>query len=195
MKKLILLLIIFYMTFTYNIYGSEPFTILKEKIDKVFNILNDPTYSDESIKDEQYKNLWDVVEDTFDFDSMSRLALGNNWRDFSSEQQNEFSKVFRKYMGNYYLDKIQSGFSDEQVEYVDEDLLSDKKAVIMTNIIRNGVKTSINYSMLRTGDLWKIYDVKIEGVSLLKNYRTQFRSILMKEKPEELIKILKEKIR
>jgi len=194
MKKLFLLLIIIYMTFTYNIYASEPFTILKEKIDKVISILNDPVYSDETKKDEQYEKLWNVVEDAFDFNSMSRLALGNNWRNFSSEQQNEFSKVFRKYMGNYYLDKIQSGFSDEKVEYVDEELLSDKKAVVMTNIIRNGVKTPINYSMLKTGDLWKIYDVKIEGVSLLKNYRTQFRSLLMKEKPEELIKMLKEKI-
>jgi phospholipid transport system substrate-binding protein len=194
MKRLILLIVIVIIPCMYNVYASEPFTILKYKIDKVFTILNDPIYSDETKKAEQHKNLWNIVEDAFDFKAISRLTIANNWQDFSSEQQDEFARVFGRFLGNNYLDKIQSGFSNEKVEYVGEDLLSDSKAVVMTNITRNGVKTPINYSMLKTGDLWKIYDVKIEGVSLLKNYRTQFKSILMKEKPEGLIGMLKEKI-
>ncbi len=193
MKKLVIFLMIFFITFMYSVYAVAPFTILKEKINKVFSILNDPTYSNENKKDEQHENLWLAIEDAFDFSVMSRLTLANNWKIFSPEQQNEFARVFGKFIGDSYIDKIQSGFSNEQVEYLGEDLLSGNKAVVMTNIIRDGVKTPVNYSMLKTGDVWKIYDVKIEGVSLLKNYQTQFRSILLKKKPEDLIGMLRDK--
>ena len=194
MKKLFSLYLTFIMVSVSYVHAEEPFTILKGEINQVFNILNDPVYSDETKKDEQHSKLWETIENAFDFKVMSRLTLANNWRSFSSEQQNEFSLVFGKFLGNTYLDKIQSGFSGEQVEYLGEDMLSGKKAVVMTNIIRNGVKTPINYSMLKTRDTWKIYDVKIEGVSLLKNYRTQFTSLLLKNKPAELIEMLKKKL-
>ena len=65
----------------------------------------------------------------------------------------------------------------------------------MTNLIRKGVKTPIYYSLQKLGTTWKIYDVKIEGVSLLKNYRTQFSEILLKDRPEGLITMLKEKLK
>ena len=194
MKKLFFLYIITILFSTSGSHAAEPFTILKGEIDQVFSILNDPVYSDESKKDEQHDKLWKLIENAFDFNAMSRLTLANNWKSFSLEQQDEFSRVFGRFLSNTYLDKIQSGFSGEQVEYVGEDTLSEKKAVVMTNVIRSGVKTPMNYSMLKTGSTWKIYDVKIEGVSLLKNYRTQFRSILLKDKPAELIEMLKEKI-
>lgn len=194
MNKLFLLFSITLLINAYNVHAAEPFIILKGEMEQVFSILNDPMYSNETKKDEQSDKLWKLIENAFDFNVMSRLTLANNWKSFSSEQQDEFARVFGKFLGNTYLDKIQSDFSDEQVEYVGEDILTDTKAVVMTNIIRNGIKTPINYSMLNTGTTWKIYDVKIEGVSLLKNYRTQFTSILLKEKPAELIEMLKNKI-
>ena len=195
MKKLFTFLIFTTLFALCDTYAEEPFTILKEKIDQVFNVLNDPAYSDETKKDEQREILWKTIENAFDFNVMSRLTLASNWKSFTAAQQDEFAGAFGRFLGNTYLDKIQSGFSGQQVEYVGEDILSDNKAVVMSNIIRNGVKTPMNYSMLNTGNTWKIYDVKIEGVSLLKNYRTQFSSILLKDKPEDLIEMLKEKIK
>lgn len=195
MKKLFVFVIFTILFAVCNTYAGEPFTILKGKIDHVFSVLNDPAYSDGTKKDEQREILWKTIENAFDFNVMSRLTLANNWKSFTAEQQDEFARVFGRFLGNTYLDKIQSGFSGQQVEYDGEDILSEKKAVVMTNIIRNGVKTPMDYSMLNTGNTWKIYDVKIEGVSLLKNYRTQFRSILLKDKPEDLIEMLKEKIK
>jgi len=126
---------------------------------------------------------------------MARLTLARNWQAFTPSQQEEFSGLFGQFLGNTYLDKIQSGFSDEQVEYTGEELLSVTKAVVMTNLIRKGVKTPIHYSLQKKGDSWRIYDVKIEGVSLLKNYRTQFSNILIREKPEGLIAMLKNKLK
>ena len=194
MKRIILLLLIALITCSHNAYSAEPFTTLKNEIDKVFSILSDPAYSDESKKAEEHEKLWKIVEDAFDFKIMARLTLANNWRSFSPEQQDEFVRVFGKFLGNTYLDKIQSGFSGEKVEYDGQEMLSGNRALVKTNITHEGVKTPVNYNMLKTGDSWKIYDVKIEGVSLLQNYRTQFSSILMRGKPEDLIEMLKKKI-
>jgi phospholipid transport system substrate-binding protein len=195
MKRLFLFLIFTILFTVCNANAGEPLKILKEKIDQVFVILNDPVYSNGTKKDEQRETLWKTIENAFDFNVMSRLTLANNWKSFTPEQKDEFASVFGRFLGDTYLDKIQSGFSGQQVEYAGEDIISDTKAVVMTNIIRNGVKTPMDYSMLNNGKTWKIYDVKIEGVSLLKNYRTQFRSILIRDKPAELIEMLKKKIK
>lgn len=196
MKKLIIIIFITLLaSFTYSAQASEPFNILKEKIDRVFSVLNDPAYSDAAKKTEQHDILWGIIDEAFDFKAMARLTLAKNWQAFTPEQQDEFARVFGQFLGNTYLDKIQSTFTDEHVEYTGEELLTDTKAVIMTNLIRKGVKTPIYYSLQNKDGLWKIYDVKIEGVSLLKNYRTQFSSLLLKEKPEGLITMLKEKLK
>ncbi|MBN2417992.1 MAG: ABC transporter substrate-binding protein [Deltaproteobacteria bacterium] len=195
MKNLFIFLTISILISFFDVHASEPFTILKGEIDQVFSILNDPVYSDATKKDEQNENLWKIIENAFDFNVMSRLTLANNWKSFSSDQKNEFARVFGRFLSNMYLEKIQSGYSGEQVEYLGEEILTDTKAVVMTHIIRNDVKTPVDYSMQHNKNSWKIYDVKIEGVSLLKNYRTQFASILLNKKPDELIEMLKDKIK
>lgn len=196
MKKAILILCFsILMGCIDSVNASEPFNILKEKIDGVFNVLNDKAYSDPAKKTEQHDILWGIIEEAFDFNGMARLTLARNWQAFTPEQKNEFAQLFGQFLGNTYLDKIQSVFSDEYVEYTGEEVLSDTKAVVMTNLVRKGVKTPIHYSLQKSGATWRIYDVKIEGVSLLKNYRTQFSEILLKEKPEGLITILREKLK
>ncbi|MFC1495370.1 phospholipid-binding protein MlaC [Thermodesulfobacteriota bacterium] len=196
MKKILFFLILTIMISGFcNAYASEPLTILKEEIDKVFSILNDPKYNDSSKKEQQHSDLWEVIDGIFDFNAISKLALANNWRDFSPEQQKDFAQVFGNFLGNNYLNKIQSGFSDQQVEFTGEEMIRKNRAVVMTNIIKNNIKTPVNYSMINQGNSWKIYDVKIEGVSLLKNYRTQFSSILLKDKPDKLINDLRNKLK
>jgi phospholipid transport system substrate-binding protein len=196
MKKVKFIICIFIvLACIVSIYASEPFDILKEKIDMVFSVLNDKVYSDPAKKTEQHDILWGIIQEAFDFNVMARLTLAKNWQAFTPEQQDEFSQLFGQFLGNTYLDKIQSTFSDEKVEYTGEEPLSDTKVVVMTSLIRKGVKTPIYYSLQKQGNTWKIYDVKIEGVSLLKNYRTQFSEILLKERPEGLIAILKEKLK
>lgn len=194
MKKLLLVLIFVLTAGLSNVYADEPLTVLKGEIDKVFNILNDETYKDESNKEEQHNRLWNIIKGIFDFKIMSRYTLARNWRDFTPEEQQEFAEVFGRFLGNNYLNKIQSGFSGQEVEYLGDEMVSDGKAVVKTNIIKNNVKTPVNYNMRLNNNTWKIYDVKIEGVSLLKNYRSQFGSILLKDKPGQLIESIKAKI-
>ncbi len=194
MKKLLIFILITLIAGICNVHADEPLTTLKGKIDKVFGILNEPAYAEGANKDEQHEKLWVIIEDAFDFAAMSQSALAYNWKSFSDDQKKEFASVFGRFLGNTYLDQIQSGFSGEQVEYEGEEIRRKDRAVVKTSIIRKGVKTPIDYSMLKNGDTWNIYDVKIEGVSLLKNYRTQFASLLLKKGPEDLISMLKEKL-
>lgn len=195
MKKTLFFLILTIMVGNFcNAQASEPLTILKGEIDKVFSILNDPKYDDNSMKEQQYNDLWEIIDGIFNFNAISRLTLANNWRTFSPQQQKDFAEVFGKFLGNNYLNKIQEGFSGQQVEFISEEMVRKNRAVVMTNIIKNDIKTPVDYSMINQDNNWKIYDIKIEGVSLLKNYRTQFRSILLKDKPEKLIDDLRNKL-
>jgi phospholipid transport system substrate-binding protein len=192
MKKIIPLILSLSLLFVTKAYGEEPLDVLKTAVDQVISILEDSTYKGKS--ELQHEALWNIMEKIFDFNMMSRRTLANNWKSFTPQEQKEFSGVFGRFLGDNYLNKIQSEFSGEKVEYLGQEMITGKKALVMTKILRKSVQTPIDYGMFLRNGKWKIYDVKIEGVSLLKNYRSQFIDILIKETPRQLIDRLKEKL-
>ena len=191
------LAILFLTLTTFEAAANSPTEVLKGPLDQAIDILKDPKYqdADPSLKIEQRDKIWAIVDDAFDFEEVSRRALARNWKSFSADQQKEFAAVFSKMLGNIYVDRIQSGFSDQKVEFTDE-ILHDSKplAIVKTSIVSNQNKIPVDYSLKKKGDQWRVYDVKVEGVSLIKNYRTQFNDILRKESPDQLIERLKAKV-
>ena len=176
---------------------ASPTDVLREPLDQAVMILKDPKYQtdDSGLKAEQRAKIWDIVGDAFDFTEVSRRALARNWKSFSAEEQKEFAAVFAQMLGNIYVERIQSGFADQQVEFADEILHASKPlAIVKTFIISDQNKIPVDYSLKKKDGRWRVYDVKVEGVSLIKNYRTQFNDILRKEKPAQLIDRLKEKV-
>ncbi len=176
---------------------ASPTDVLREPLDQAVMILKDPKYQtdDSGLKAEQRAKIWDIVGDAFDFTEVSRRALARNWKSFSAEEQKEFAAVFAQMLGNIYVERIQSGFADQQVEFADEILHASKPlAIVKTFIISDQNKIPVDYSLKKKDGRWRVYDVKVEGVSLIKNYRTQFNDILPKEKPAQLIDRLKEKV-
>ena len=176
---------------------ASPTATIKGPLDQAVSILKDPKYQsdDPSLKVEQRDRIWGIVEGAFDFSEVSRRALARNWKSFSAEEQKEFAEVFAKMLGNIYVERIQSGFADQKVEFADE-ILHDTKplAIVKTFIVTDQNKIPVDYSLKKKNDQWRVYDVKVEGVSLIKNYRTQFNDILRKEKPAQLIERLKAKV-
>jgi phospholipid transport system substrate-binding protein len=159
--------------------------------------LKDPQYQsdDPGLKAEQRDKIWDLVGSQFDFTEISRRALARNWKSFSAEEQKAFATVFAKMLGNIYVERIQSGFAGQKVEFADEIMHETKPlAIVKTFIVDDQTKIPVDYSLKKKNDQWRVYDVKVEGVSLVKNYRTQFNDILRKEKPAELIERLKSKV-
>jgi phospholipid transport system substrate-binding protein len=130
----------------------------------------------------------------FIFEAVARLSVGQYWDKFSEPQKAEFTKYFTKLLGNSYLKKIREGYTNESVKFLDQQIRGDNKAVVVTRIVREGGQIPVDYSMLKIGGAWRIYDVKIEGVSLVSNYRAQFNEVLVNRPPDDLIEKVKKKV-
>ena len=111
----------------------------------------------------------------------------------SPEQQKEFVELYRKLLEKVYMDRILT-YSGEKIEYVRESSLSENKSEVQTRIVTANKEIPIDYRLYNRDGTWKVYDVVIEGVSLVSNYRTQFESILAEKTPGDLIKLMREKV-
>jgi phospholipid transport system substrate-binding protein len=175
--------------------SMEPMVVIKAPIDTVIAILNDPQYEVAGTRSAQRDEIWKNIKSMFDFNEISRRAVARNWQDFNDAEKAAFTEVFSQFLGNTYIDKIQGEYHNEKIVYLGQDFYSDVYAEVKTNIVRESLEIPVNYRMMRDGDgNWKVYDVIVEGVSLVKNYRTQFASLLRKEKPAQLIERLDEKL-
>ena len=173
----------------------EPMATIKAPIDTVIAILNDPQYKVKGTKSAQRDEIWKNVKPMFNFDEIARRAVARNWSDFNDAEKAAFTDVFAQFLGNTYIDKVQGEYHNEQIVYLGQDFYSDIYAEVKTQIVRETLKIPVNYRMLKGGDgQWTVYDIIVEGVSLVKNYRTQFASILSKDKPAQLIQRLNEKL-
>jgi phospholipid transport system substrate-binding protein len=193
MRKWIFLCFILLLVRTLPAHGAQPMEAIKGPIDQVISILKDPKYKDASTKEAQREEIWSIINRVFDFTEMAKRTLARNWVQFTPAQRKEFSEVFARFLGNNYIDKIQGGYQDERVVYVGEERVTDDKAVVKTTILRESLEIPVAYSLILQDGAWRVYDVNIEGVSLVKNYRTQFSRALMRQSPDQLIETLKKK--
>ncbi len=171
--------------------AGTPKEALQNSVDQVIILLRDPAYRNEATRPEMRSRLIETIKGIFDATELSRRALAANWTKFSAEQQKRFTDAFLTLLQNTYLDRIEN-YSDEQVHYLDEKLLAANRAEVSTMVSGKGKEIPITYRMCNDGG-WKVYDVVIEGVSLVQNYRNQFAQILMNQPPDALIDILVKK--
>ncbi|MGE0084802.1 MAG: phospholipid-binding protein MlaC [Desulfococcaceae bacterium] len=196
MKKMMFtFLLIIAVCMTVPVYGAVPGPMdqVKVPIEKGIALLKDPQYTAADKKELQREKIWELVKEAFDFKLISMRSLARSWRDFNAKQQEEFIAEFTELLRNTYIDKIQGEFHNEEIVFLNQDMISEDKAVVKSKILRGKVEIPMDYSMHFHGGKWWIYDINIEGVSLVSNYRSQFKNILEKEKPDQLIQRLKEK--
>ena len=175
--------------------SMEPMATIKAPVDTVIVILNDPQYQVTGTKSAQRDEIWKVVKPMFDFDEIAKRAVARNWSDFNDAEKASFTDVFAQFLGNTYIDKIQGEYHNEQIVYLGQDFYSDTYAEVKTQIVRETLSIPVNYRLIKGAEgRWMVYDIIVEGVSLVKNYRTQFASILSKDKPAQLIQRLNEKL-
>ncbi len=195
MKKLVVVfgLLLMTISFAATAQAGEPLDRLKAGVQKVVDILADPMYKDKQDREQLLSDkLHDVFETFFDFKVLSMRSIGKQWTDFSAEQQNEFIVTFRELIEKTYLKKI-GKYNDETVEYQKE-LIEGNRAMIMAEIVTKTKKIPINFRMVKQDD-WMVYDISAEGVSLIKNYKTQFSKILTETDANGLIQRIKDKIK
>lgn len=170
---------------------EEPMKSFSLKVDKVIEILK--TQKDHKVdKETAKKEIWDIVNGIFDFKTISIRTVGRSWKDFSEQEQKDFVDAFSELLGTSYLNKIDK-YNNETMTYLSQEIIDGNKAVIKAAVVRQSGNVPMDYSLLKKDNNWLIYDVKVEGISLVKNYRTQFANFLAKKAPADLIKRLREK--
>ena len=174
------------------LWAGEPGKLLMETIDKGFAILKDPSLKGDEKTQERRQRLWKEISPIFNFEEMSKRALGQHWKSRTPEEKKEFVELFTNILKDAYIGKTDT-YSGEKVVIISE--RQDKKyATVQTKIITNKeTEVSVDYNMLNNPGGWTIYDVIIEGVSLVNNYRSQFNNILIKSSYKELIQKIKAK--
>lgn len=172
----------------------RPMETLKEPIDQIISILNDTSYKGTEKRDAQRDKIWQIARPVFNFDEISRRAIGKPWTSFSPDEKSRFSTVFSEFLGSTYIDKLQGEFSNERIDF-DKELVKGSKALVRTRLSRKNIEIPIDYRMHRVDGSWRIYDILVDnGVSLVKNYRVQFTSILKNQTPAQLIERLEKKL-
>lgn len=167
---------------------------LEISINRILDCIKNPDYLNPATRGPLRQQLEDEVLHIFDFSEFSARTVGARWRSFTPAQQKAFSDAFADLLMNTYISKI-DGYNGEQVSYTGE-VSDDKRCEVRTIItMKDGKKVPVAYRMLPKGDSWRIYDVLIEGISLVKNYRTQFQDILTTASPEQLSARISEKAR
>jgi phospholipid transport system substrate-binding protein len=175
-------------------FAATPQETIQTQVDRALEVLRDPALKAESAKAAKEKKIWAILDGIFDYTELSKRTLAQHWKQFSPEQQGEFTRLFGKLLGGVYMDRI-IAYKDEKVVFGKVTQLSDKTAEVQSEVVRSSKPIPIHYRMIVENGEWKVYDVVIEGVSLVQNYRTQFREILMNKSPEDLLKTLREKTR
>jgi phospholipid transport system substrate-binding protein len=154
--------------------------------------LRDPEFKQKT-REEKIAGIRTIINQIFDWTELSKRTLGRNWRKFSDAQQTEFTDLFSKLLEGVYADRLLA-YSDEKVIFEKEADMGRGKVEVSSHIrTADGKQIPLNYRMLEKDGKWRVYDVVIEGISMVKNYRGQFGEILSKKKPEDLIETLKQK--
>ena len=195
MKRIIPVFILIFIYMTPCVYGLEPMEELRKPIDQVIRILRDPQYIGDVQKKLQHDKIWKIVQEVFDFKEITKRSLARNWLIFTLQERQEFTDIFAEFLGDIYIDKIQGEYHNEKVVYLEQEMITDSKAIVKTKILRETLEIPIDYRMLMRKGNWKVYDINIEGVSLVKNYRTQFSETLLSETPAQLIERVRKKIK
>jgi len=175
-----------------EVAAGTPGEQMRQSVDKLLTILKDPQLKGESKKNERRAKLKEVIYQRFDFTEMAKRSLGFEWRRHSSEEQQAFVKLFTDLLERAYLDQLES-YNGEKIQFLKE-LDGDNYADVATKIIDNkGQEYSVNYRLHKVSGDWKVYDVVIEDISLVNNFRSQFSRVLAKSSYEELVSTMKGK--
>lgn len=189
----LILFFVFLIIIPLQSYAATPIETVETGVNKVLATLTDAGFKAKS-KSEQVSQLSEAISTIFDFDELSKRTLGREWKKMNDAQQKEFVELFRELLQGVYADRLLA-YSDQKVIFDKENMVKKGSAEVQSYLqTADGKKIPLFYRLTDKSGDWKVYDVIIEGVSMVKNYRTQFREILAKDSPEKLMEILRSKV-
>ncbi len=199
MKKiLVAVMALFFLTILYTPSDARTGPVterIKTTIDSALGVLRDPALKGKAHRAERRVRIRAAIEDTIDFREMSRRSLGLNWRKRTAAERKEFTSLFSDLLENSYISKIEQQ-TDEKVIYLEERInKKHTRALVKTKVVTSQkTEIPIFYRMMMKDGRWVAYDIVIEGVSLVSNYRTQFGKIIKRSSYEDLVDNLRKKV-
>lgn len=187
-KKLLVFLVLMSTFSVQAAVFTEPTARVKDAVNRVISILKDK----ELDQGQRWDQIGQVIDESFDFRSMSQSVLATNWKKATPEERARFVEFFSQYLEETYKDKIQA-YTNQRVEYNDE-VIRGKRAVVETVIITDSTVIPVNYKLKDNDGSWYAYDVVIEGVSLVNNYRNTFAAIVKNDGMDGLLSDIKSRV-
>jgi len=171
--------------------GTTPLIVVKQVVAQVLTIVNDKQMAQPF----KQKKLRELGAANFDFNEMSRSALGRSWRSLSTNQRQRFVPLFTSFLEDAYLDKVQN-YSGDEIQITKARLTGQDYAQVSGRLVQQGSESiGLGFSLKLEGDAWKIYDIAVDNVSTLNSYRTQFQRIVSEKGFDELIRQIQDRDR
>jgi phospholipid transport system substrate-binding protein len=190
--RILVLALVLALGLSSGVVAGPPTDVVKGTVDEVIRILSDPALKAPSQKDRRRQLVKQAVDRHFDYEEMAKRSLGHPWRSLSRAQQNEFVRLFGELLEASYSDKIER-YTNEKVNFTGENQ-DEGYAEVRSVILRQNDRIPMDYRLIETSSGWMVYDVVIEGVSLVSNYRSQFRRIIQESSYAELVRRLRVKV-
>jgi len=186
---IVAMILALFLVMPYSALASTPTEQVREKADKVLKILNDPALKNN--KEKRRDMVTNIVEEMIDWQEVGRRALAIHWRKRTPEERKEFTTLFRDLLKRTYSDKLDL-YAGESIIY-DSEKIEGTRAVVKTRMInkKKGEEATVEYRLIKKGDQWLGYDLVIEGISAVNNYRVQFNEVIINSSYENLIKKMK----
>ncbi|HVO67293.1 MAG TPA: ABC transporter substrate-binding protein [Syntrophales bacterium] len=175
-------------------HAVTPLDSAQANANRVIDVLKDPKLKPVSAKEIKKEKLRAIYRDMFDEIELSRRTLGRNWNKLNPGQRQEFVHLYEQVLEKAYIDRILS-YTNEKIIFYKEIKLSDNQVEVQSKVIMSSKEIPIFYRMIMKDNIWKVYDVVVENVSLVQNYRSQFNDILAQNSPEQLLVILRKKVK
>jgi phospholipid transport system substrate-binding protein len=188
-----ILIIAVFMVMPFQAYAATAKETVESGVNNVLKTLGDPAFKAKP-RDVKIAEVGNIIGEVFDFTELSKRTLGREWKKMNAGQQKEFVELFRQLLQGVYADRLLA-YTDQKVVFDKEKELKKGRVEVQSNIVlSDGRKVPIFYRLTNKSGQWRVYDLIIEGVSLVKNYRTQFREIIAKDSPEKLLEIMRDKV-
>jgi phospholipid transport system substrate-binding protein len=170
-------------------WAGAPTEQLRTQIERAIKVLEDPELAKESRMSERRAAIRRIANEIFDFTETTRRSLGPHWQARTPQEREEITRLFADLLERSYIGKIEM-YSGEKIQFIGDSVDGDQANVRTRLVTRQGTEVPVDYRMHRVGDRWLSYDVVIEGVSLVANYRAQFNKIIQTSGYASLVKKL-----
>jgi phospholipid transport system substrate-binding protein len=182
-----------WLLFTAQAVAATPTEAIKQTTDKVLSILTDPALKGPSQERRRRALIMEAVSERFDWERMSRSVLATHWASRTTKEKEDFTQLFSKLLESAYMDRVES-YSGEKIYYDKQTVEGSYSTVSVRIVTKQGTEIPVKYYLIEERGEWLVYDIQIEGVSLIYNYRMQISSILNRSSFKDLVDELRAKV-